>query len=407
MKQQIVDFEDVTTDDHLDFGVSPDATFKYGQLNDTYNIADWFSRPIPIKAINWSQGVTLDEVIYPWRDYFTNPKIVEKLHGYSRLRCNLNVKLMINGTPFAYSLGMMSYRPLAGDGVSPDTAFSGGDFNTSLLLDYNLVPLSQRPHVFFNPQEQRGCSMKLPFIKQNNWIVLATGVTPSALAGMGQLSLVSFAPLLLSNGTAGQSVEISIYAWASEVELAGPGVSFQSGNGDEFGTTPVSDMATSVAAASGALSGMPAIGSYAKATNMVASTVSGIAKALGYSKPPNIEPVVPYKYNTNPSVSNASVPLPMDVLAIDPKAELTIDPNTVCGPSVDETAISTIAQRDSYWFGANWAVGAATGTQLLSFAVTPENFVFAPLVGANGGTYHAVNMTPLAHVTQPFFLLAG
>jgi hypothetical protein len=399
-KQQIVDFEEATADDHLDIGSKPDPTFDYGRLSDTYDLSDWFSRPIPIAAINWTQGATLDTILYPWHLYFTSPKITQKLFGYCRLRATLNIKLMINGTPFAYSLGLMSYKPLGDGGVLTDADFSGGKVDTSLLLDHRLVPYSQRPHVFFNPQDQRGCSMALPFIKQDNWIDLTNDTIDSQLKIMGDLRISSFAPLLLSNGSTGQSVEVSIYAWATDVELAGPSVAYQSGKSDEYGTSPLSDMATAVAASSGALSSVPVIGNYARATSMVSGTLATVAKALGYSKPPNIEAISPYKYNTNPSMANASVPLPMDVLAIDPKSELCVDPATVCGSSVDDSSISTIIQRDSYWFGSTWSVGAPTGTELLKFVVTPECYRWASKVGVDAGTYYPISMTPLCHTAQ-------
>jgi hypothetical protein len=301
----------------------------------------------------------------------------------------------------------MSYRPL-GDDSTPSINFSGGNIDQAQPVETQLVARSQRPSCYFNPQDQRGCSMELPFIKQDNWIVLSSGGPlqyqyQAELERMGSLSLTTFTPLLMSNGTSGQAVELTIYAWATDVELMGPSAAFQSGKADEFGTTPISDVATSVAAAAGSLTGVPSIAPYARATQMVSSGISAVAKALGYSKPPNIAPIAPYKYLTNPSIANATIPVPSDVLAIDPKAELTIDPRTVCAGDEDPNLISSIAQRESYWFTTTWAVSDPTNTQLARFAVTPEVFRAQARVGTGAaGDYFVKQMSPMCHLAQVF-----
>jgi hypothetical protein len=377
-------------------------------LSGIYDLKDWFSRPIPIKSYNWNQGTTLDFSIHPWWDYFGTTTVKNKLVGYSRLRCNLHVKLVINSTPFAYSMGLMSYRPL-GDDSDPESSFSGGNIDTG-GGDSVLMARTQRPSCYFNPQDQRGCIMQLPFIKQDNWITLSDSPScppvlqvESQLRKMGTLNFNSFTPLAMSNDTTGQAVEITVYAWATNVELMGPSAAFQSGVSDEFGTTPVSDMASAAAAAAGKLESIPAVAPYAKATSMVMSGVSAVAKALGYSKPINIAPIAPYRYLTNPSVANSSVPVPSDVLAIDPKAELTVDPRTVCAGESDPNLISDIIQKDSYWFTTTWQVADPTNTELARFAVTPEVFRNETRTGTGtGGSYWVRQCSPMCHTAQSF-----
>jgi len=274
--------------------------------------------------------------------------------------------------------------------------------------DSILMARTQRPSCYFNPQDQRGCCMELPFIKQDNWITLSS-VGPSQLQyqkqleNMGTMSLDSFTPLNLSNDSTGQAVEITVYAWATNVELMGPSAAFQSGKADEFGTTPISDAATSAAAVAGSLSSVPAIGNYAKATSMVMSGVSAVAKALGYSKPPNIAPVAPYRYLTNPSVANSTIPVPSDVLAIDPKAELTIDPRTICGGDKDPNLISEIIQKDTYWFTTTWQINDTTNTELVRFYVSPEIFREQVRTGSGAGnSYWVRQASPLCHMAQAF-----
>jgi len=105
---QIVDFDERTDEQSLAFGSAPDPTFDYGSLSGVYDLKDWFSRPIPIQSYNWEQGTSLNITFKPWWSYFGTPTVKNKLSGYSRLRCTMHVKLVINSTPFAYSMGLMS-----------------------------------------------------------------------------------------------------------------------------------------------------------------------------------------------------------------------------------------------------------------------------------------------------------
>lgn len=403
MKSQITSFGGPTTEVTNQFGDSSDSTFDYGSLTGTYDLKDWFSRPIPITTFNWVEGANLDELTYPWDDYFRSPKIAEKLYGYSRLRCKLNIKLVINATPFAYSTGIMSYRPLGITSTS-NYPFSGGA-EDGTDYEMRMVAYSQRPKTWFDAQDQLGSVMELPFISQKNWIdisgPLATA-TRAELERMGELRLNSFAPLRFSNGVAAQSVEVTLYAWASDLHLSGPSVALQSGVADEYSTTPASDVATAVASATAALSSVPVISPYMRATSAVASMGGTIAKALGYSKPANIDTVSSCKSTTNPSLANAYIPLPSEPLAIDPKNELCVDPRTIGLKPGDDMALPSIVSRDSYWFQFDWQVGAVTGTELARFNVTPECHRYASRTGVAAGAYRAIQMTPLCHMSQVF-----
>ena len=88
---------------------------------------------------------------------------------------------------------------------------------------------------------------------------------------------------------------------------------------------------------------IPAIGPYALATHMVASTVESVAKVFGYSKPVNLhnyEPIRPHYVGrvacTN-DVDNC------EKLTCDSKQELTIDSRTVGLSGRDELSLKYIA----------------------------------------------------------------
>ena len=103
---------------------------------------DWFARPILIKRLDWSENTALTYTSFqPWYKYFTQPNIINKLKGYTRLRANLKLKVVVNGSPFRYGCAMLSYRPLYnGNGYistkSTCPYFSGGHIASDQDVNY-------------------------------------------------------------------------------------------------------------------------------------------------------------------------------------------------------------------------------------------------------------------------------
>jgi len=166
-----------------------------------------------------------------------------------------------------------------------------------------------------------------------------------------------------------------------------------SGAQDEYGTGPVSITASAVAAASGALSNAPIIGPYMKATSVVAKAASSVARFFGWTNPPVISNVEPFKNSAFPQFASSQISSPIEKLTVDPKQELCVDSRTVGLTGADEMTVESIVTRESFLVKATWQQTDAVDSILFSAAVQPQ------LSSENGGI---VWPTPMSHLSQLF-----
>lgn len=214
-----------------------DSTFNDGAV-DNVALGDWFSRPVHIATYVWNEGAFLDEVLLPWYEFFNILTIRNKLFGYSRLRCNLHAKFMINASPFQSGLVIASYKPLVS--FTGSTDYSGGNIDTvKASRNGQLMGYSQRMHVDLFPQTNEGGVLSMPFVHHQNWLNLSGSRLSfvEELKKMGRINLTSVSALNNCSGTAGSHANISVYVWATDVQLSGPAYEVQS---DEYSDRPVS-----------------------------------------------------------------------------------------------------------------------------------------------------------------------
>jgi len=299
----------------------------------------------------------------------------------------------------------MSYRPLAGGttsiGVTP--AFSGGNCDFAANTDQSLMVKTQYPHVFFKPQKSEGCEMELPFIYPSPWLNLKDSNLDS-LKVMGNIYLEQFQPLYNSSGTAIASpINISIYVWASDVKLSGASLCLQAATNDEYSDRPVSTISSSVAAAAGALSTIPIIGPYMRATSMVATAISKVAHWFGFTNPPVIEPVRAIINKPCINIASPEIPTQIEKISMDPKNELSIDPALVGCQSEDQMHFKSIQDRNVYFNKCTWLPSDTYDTALFSALVSPVNYFNT--LGTSASTitrYITTQMTPGAMIAQNF-----
>eukprot|EP01084_Bolivina_argentea_P235709 396542_1 len=116
---------------------------------------------------------------------------------------------------------------------------------------------------------------------------------------------------------------------------------------------------------------MPGIGVYARATQMAASAVSGVASMFGYSRPVELAEIQPYKPVLIGNMANTNVPDTSNKLTLDVKQELTVDPRVMGLGSADEMTIKSIAQRESYLTTFAWNVADSSESLLWNTEVSP------------------------------------
>ena len=357
-----------------------------------FDLSTFLQRPLQILSVDWQTSDFLRTSFNPWELYLTHPSIVRKLDNYLYLRGSMKVTLMLNGTQFHYGKGILSYNPLISGNQPSRTPGSAP------VLDN--VTYSQRPHIMFDPSDNVGGEMELPFMLDTTWLEL----TDSAqIAQMGELTLSSFSQLGMANGE-NDLVRITIFAhFLPDVMLSGSTTQLVSQSGyvsqsDEYGDGIISKPATALARWAGYLTNVPTIGPFALATQIGANAVGGIAKLFGYSRPVNVEPIRKYRPTYAGNIANTSIEEAVDKLSFDPKQETTIDPRiTGYGNGADDMLVNSIACRYSYLTSTPWTVANVQGTHLASLRVSPTLFGSQTI-----STIPQCVMTPMCFASQPF-----
>lgn len=363
---------------------------KLGTTGDS-SLGSFLSRPTRIANYSWAVDQPLFQQLDPWSLFLNDPRVAEKVANYELYRSKLHVKIVISGTGFHYGRAIVSYNPYSGfDDVTIDRNF----------LNQDLIAASQKPHFFLNPTNNSGGQLDLPFFWHENYLSLSR----SDRNQLGEIIIKSFGNLQHAN-EGYDPVTVTVYAWASDVELAMPtslttlsalDYTPQSGtlnSGDEYGRGIVSGPASAVAQAAGKLTSVPSIAPYARATEMVAKGVAGIATHWGYSRPPIVTDIVQQKPTPTGNMANTDAADAVMKLSLDSKQELTIDSRTVGLDGEDQMDIQRFVQRESYLTNFTLAPFEGPDTMLWNCRVTPN------LYSINAGEIHP---TPMAYMAAPF-----
>lgn len=351
--QNIV-FRDAATSENVVMG---DFGGDYDQDNDaTAELGKYLQRPVRIGNFSWSQGGGFSQSLAPWLLYFQDVYIRRKLENYGKIRCRLHLKFMINASPFHYGSVRACYFPMP-------------DQRANFVNNADLLPFSQVPGVYIEPQNMTSVEMILPFMWQHNWLEITKATD---FTNMGTLNLTEYAPLQSANG-ATSGCSILVYAWAEDVELMGP-TTIGSLQSDEYAVDNgvISGPATAVANVASMVKNVPVVGDFALATEMGARAIGGIAKLFGYSNPPVIDDVVPMQSKAFHAFANVETRVPIDKLALDPKNEVTVA-STVAGvDEEDPLTIAKLAGHESYLNATSWTSAQAVDTLLWSAIVNPH-----------------------------------
>jgi hypothetical protein len=297
--------------------------------------------------------------------FFGNKRVINRINNYNLLSAQLKVKFMINGNPFLFGRLMADYVPLKTSDTI--TSFSTLDIN-------HAVAASQRLNILIDPTTSQGGVLHLPFLYWKNNL----SIPDANWTDMGQIYIRELVGLKHANG-ATDPITITITVWAEQVRLSCPtsknssAIVAQSSRTSvgEYSSSPVQNLASSVAHSSGMLSSMPVIGPYALATQMVSNTIGSLARIFGFSAPANVNDLKTVRLHAVTRLANTDRMDDVSKLTLDSKQELTIDPS-VCGvQTTDELVISTIVTKQSYLTSFDWATSKVNGNNLFSIRVNP------------------------------------
>lgn len=352
-------------------------------------LADFFARPAKVASYTWSTSdiSPFFQTLDPWSLFFNNVRFSNRLSNFQNFSGNVHMKFVINGNSFLYGRLMADYFPMrAFDNWSVTAGGAAGDV-------VNLTQASQRLHLYLDPCESQAGELALPFIWPYDKINMPAGDFTS----LGTMYLRQLQPLKHANG-ATASINISVFVWATNVKLSIPtvvdiaGIAPQAGSFDEYGKGPVSGIASAIAGAAGRLVGVPVIGRYARATQMMSGALGGVASLFGFSRPAIIADYSDMHPTPVSRIANYNVSDNCAKLSMDAKQELTIDPTVIGISPGDEMAISALAGKESYLVQFPWTVARVANDILWTSRV-------GPLATISGGNIYN---TALSYATLPF-----
>lgn len=385
-------------------------------------LGDFFSRPLKIASYEWSPSIRLYEEFDPWSLYLENPRVINRINNFYRLKGQLHVKFMINGNAFYYGRLLANYKPFE---PADDLTLDRG------LVEADNVEASLRPHLFIDPTTNQGGEIHCPFL----WYKDTVSIVDGEWSSLGKISLRELNQLRHANG-ATDPITISVFAWMSDVVLTVPTANdatdlvAQAGmeggkkkarvtktsnktnkntsklvkQDDEYGSGPVSGPASTVARIAGMLDSAPIIGPYAKATQIAASGIANVAKLFGYSRPPSLAPDTVMMNRPLYGMASSNLADQTENLALDAKQELTVDGTVVGLDNTDEMTIKSIATRETYLDKTTWTTSDPVDQVLFSMGVSPcQTHQYAP----GGGAPAEYHVSAAKFAAMPFEFWRG
>lgn len=396
-KTETVTFVDATLGD-VDIIERANNPIAMADATTDISLQQFLSRPIEIDQRFWSTSDVIGPVgalISPWYSYLNNTAVKNKLANFAFIRATLNVKTVINGTPFHYGNFRVCYEPSV---ASDNTGYRTSKIRAPPSGTNNKISLSQLPGYCLDPAGNSGGELKVPMFLHKNWANLNSA---SEIYRLGRLTYYAYTPLSVASATASSSVAMTTYAWLEDVHLMGS-TSSALLQGDEY-DGKVSKPASAVSRIASMLTNVPVIGPFARATSIGAGAVASIAHLFGFTNVPNIDTVAAFVPTAGPHLATSEISVPHQKLTLDPKQELSIDPRIHNIGSEDELVLKHILSKPSVLDVFTWQTSTTTGTVLMNALVGPALFgrnILQDSVPTTRG--YRVYHTPMSYVSALF-----
>lgn len=371
-------------------------TLKTRERGSVVDDLTFVTRPLQIYHTTWQQGTILNDFIDPWSLFLNNKRVVNRITNQYLMKSNLCLKFMINGNVFFYGRIMAGYIPLWFN-----------DYATAITSSwFDNIQLSQCPKIFLDPTTSQGGCMKIPFMYYKDYANIVDG----DYSELGRIFIREIVPLYHANEVLStENIDITVYAWLEESTFAVPTAEGAAGlvaqSSDEYDEKcggKISGPATTVAKVASALSNVPVLAPYAKATEVAANTVGKAAKMFGLSAPSEVtspDTVIP---RTAQSFSTTDQVMRTNKLTLDSKQELAISPTVAGLGTEDPLSLSSIASKETLLYSFPWSQAATNNTLVYNWLVTPS----VCRTATHGGKL-ALHMPAIAGVMLPFTLWSG
>lgn len=214
-KHNIVDFSDAIPGKLDEYKSNKQNNF-YDDALEEMSISHFLSRPFEL--VRYDLDTTTSSRI-PLEDYFKNTMIKEKLSRYRNLKCDVHLKVVVNGVPQQYG------RYIVGCAPPHDELLN--DVNNTLLS----AQLSQCRHILLNPTISQGGELILPYLHFANSHSLVDGslkTWTSTYSPLGTVYISNIASMQALDGFSA-TCYATVYMWLENIVLSGPTMIPQSG----------------------------------------------------------------------------------------------------------------------------------------------------------------------------------
>jgi len=346
------------------------------------DLSHFFERPILIKTLEWDDNTSLFQVENLWTQYFSHKVIWPKLLGFSRMTCNLEIEVRVNGSPFRFGDVLVSYRPLfqtdvegylsnysggylIEDGCSASSLSSFGVAPSSTPM--SLIARSQRQSCYLQVSKSIGAKIVLPFIYPFESLrVTSLAYDPTvpasvarmkdttfykSLSSLGSLTFESLCTLRNTQVTSGVGVTIDIFVRAVNVKawmasgVASMEPQGKKGKGEE--SVKPSHITSAISVGAKAFKDIPVIGPLATVGSMVAEGVTMVLQAFGFTPMALNLVTQPVSRAWTYVQSSLSAPRSVVSLSLDHENQVSIDPALMGAQSVDELSLASFCGRST------------------------------------------------------------
>lgn len=275
------------------------------------------------------------------------------MNAFGYYRGTFNLKLVVNGSPFATGRVLLLSSPYEGE-LEVDRQINIS--SVSCLTSY--------PHIEADIGSGETPTLSIPYC----------GETPWSLTGPGDvLNQWSYARIVMLNPlqgpTNGETAQLQVYGWLSDLELSIP-VAESSESGQKTDSV-ISSTLNSVSKVAGSMGDLPLIGSVAKDVGWTAGLASKVAGAFGFSRPLtdlSVRPIanVPAMGYTNCENVDNSV-----VLGLRPSNAVTNTPE-INFSRIDPLQTSHFLSRDQVIDQIPYSSVAVSNTVLSSYILSDD-----------------------------------
>jgi hypothetical protein len=375
------------------------------------SISDFMSRPINVFNGNWTTAqVANTSLTFAGVGPLINtyPIWTNKIQGFENIRGTFVLRCTINANPFQQGRLILSFVPCE------------SMYTVSGARNFSLSQTTNLPNVEIDCRDGVGV-LKVPYLTPSEFYNVKTGNYD-----WGTFHLNVFQPLL--TGASGETtVQVSLYAYFEDFELATPLVPQMAGPTAKTRTksrvvsmvskefeaqrsvksgliTGVSSLLTDVADLTAAA--VPSLAWVAEPVAWAASSVNHIASWFGWSKPIlqatptfSYRQKIPHSANAN----GASGAVPMGLIsnnAVETLTDVTPEP-------FDEMSFDYIKRRFAYFQNISWSSSTSGGSSLLT-ANLPLSF-FGETFTSTHNTHTATfaQYIPAVYLAQAFQYFRG